>query len=227
MTQTTENPLTWERFLSGKTWTGYLDGGVRNRDLFERNYRDLEFSPEQEQRLRALATRPGGPHHLAVIGEDWCPDVYRGVGVAQRMAEVMGIECRIFERDKNKDLIQPYLLNGEFEAIPVFVFYNKDHVEIAHFVERPALAYHELRTTTIPPHPAYLKLDVLARERGHELSEEEIKAARAEAKEKFIAWQSGPKWAGWRVATVDECLASLEAALTGSATTAAGEPARS
>jgi hypothetical protein len=210
MTQTAENPITRERFAKGKSWQQYLESGIRNRELFERNYNDLKVNAEQERRLKAVAAKPNGPDHVAVIGEDWCPDVYRGTGIAQRMAETMGIELRYFERDQNKDMIQPYLKDGQFESIPVFVFYDKDHRELAHFIERPVLANEQLHVTrdvlgdTSP--------EGIARRLGHEPSEDEIAAARAEARTKYLEWQKGETWAGWRSATVDECLELLEKA---------------
>jgi hypothetical protein len=210
MTQAAENPVTLERFGTGKTWQQYLDSGIRNKELFERNYSNLKISPDQEARLKAVASKRGGPHHVVVIGEDWCPDVYRGTGIAQRMAETMGIEFRFFERDQNKDMIQPYLKDGEFESIPVFVFFDKDHKELGHFIERPRLANEQLGMTrevlgdTSP--------EGIAKKLGHEPSEEEIASARAEAREKYMEWQNGEIWAGWRVATVDECLDLLEGA---------------
>jgi hypothetical protein len=210
MTQAAENPITRERFAKGKSWQQYLESGIRNRELFERNYNDLKVNADQERRLKAVAARPNGPDHVVVIGEDWCPDVYRGTGIAQRMAETMGIELRYFERDQNKDMIQPYLKDGQFESIPVFVFYDKDHRELAHFIERPGLANEQLHVTrdvlgdTSP--------EGIARKLGHEPSEEEIAAARAEARNKYLEWQQGETWAGWRSATVDECLDLLEKA---------------
>ena len=211
MTQAPENTITITRFNQGKTFQQYLESGIRNRDLFEQNYKNLEISAEQDAALKELAARPGGPAHVVVIGEDWCPDVYRGAGVAQRVAEAMGAELRFFERDQNKDMIQPYLKGGEFESIPVFVFYDKNHKEIAHFIERPAKANEELHTArealgdTSP--------EGIARQLGHEPSEDEIKEARAKARERYLEWQQGPIWAGWREATVDELIALLRGKL--------------
>lgn len=203
-----DNPITLDRVAKGKTWQQYIESGIRNRELFEDNYKGLTITPEQAARLKAVASKPGGPQRLVVIGEDWCPDVYRGTGVAQRMAEAMEIDFRFFERDQNKDLIQPYLKDGEFESIPVFVFFDKDQKEICHFIERPAKANAELHQTrdvlgdTSP--------EGIARKLGHEPNEEEIAAARAEARQKYMDWQKGATWASWRVATVDELLEKLE-----------------
>jgi hypothetical protein len=211
MTQAKESVITLERFKQGKTFQEYLDSGIRNRELFVENYEGTRLTPEQEAALKELAARPNGPHHIVVIGEDWCPDVYRGTGVAQRMAEAMGAELRFFERDQNKDMMAEYLKDGEFESIPVFIFYDKDHREIAHFIERPQLANEQL-------HLAQQALgDIspagIAKQLGHEPSEEELKAARAAARERYLAWQKGEVWANWRVATVDECIALLRSKL--------------
>ncbi|GMV86567.1 MAG: hypothetical protein AMXMBFR80_24220 [Dehalococcoidia bacterium] len=211
MAQAAQSVITLERFAKGKTFQQYLASGIRNRDLFEDNYRSLVISADQEKALKELAARPDGPHHVVVIGEDWCPDVYRGAGVAQRIAEVMGIELRFFERDQNKDMIAEYLKDGEFESIPVFIFYDRNHREIAHFIERPKLANEQIHLTrevlgdTSP--------EGIARRLGHEPSEEEIAAARAEARKRYVEWQKGEIWAGWRVATVDEVIDLLRSKL--------------
>jgi hypothetical protein len=207
MTQTATKALNAERFKQGKTFQEYLDSGIRNRELFEDNYKGLEISAEQEKALKELAARPNGPARLAVIGEDWCPDVYRGAPVGARIAEAMGIEFRFFERDQNTDLIGDYL-NGEFQSIPVLVFFDKDHNELGHFIERPKLANEQIHQTreiigdTSP--------EGIAKKLGHEPSEDEIKEARAEARERYMEWQKGETWANWRVATVDEIIALLK-----------------
>lgn len=202
--------VTPERYATGKTFQQYVDSGIRNKELFERNYNDLTISEDRVAKLKALAAKPNGVHHMMVVGEDWCPDVYRGAGVGARIAEAAGIEYRYFERDQNKDIIAEHLNNGEFESIPVYVFYDKDHNELGEFIERPALATEQLPLTrealgdTSP--------EGIAKRLGHEPSEEEIAAARAESREKYLEWQKGEIWANWRVAAVDEVIDLLEKA---------------
>ena len=53
-----------------------------------------------------------------VIGEDWCPDVWRGLPVIAKVAEQTGMELRIFFRDQNKDIMSEFLNQGEFESNP-------------------------------------------------------------------------------------------------------------
>lgn len=212
MSQAKPSVVTWERFKSGKTFWEYLDSGIRNRELFLENYEKTVLTEEQVAALKELASRPNGPHHILVIGEEWCPDVYRGAGVAQRIAEAIGAELRFFERDQNKDIMQEYLNQGQFESIPVFVFYDKEHREICHFIERPQIAneqIHEVRKVIGDTSP-----EALAAQLGREPTEEEVREARARARERYLEWQrTSPLWASWRVATVDECIALLRANL--------------
>jgi len=93
----------------------------------------------------------------------------------------------------------------------VFVFYDREHRELGHFNERPKLANEQIHVTREvlgDMTPAGI-----AKRLGHEPSEEEITAERAAAREKYTEWQQGEIWAGWRVATVDEVVELLEAAV--------------
>lgn len=206
MAEAKQSVVTPERYKSGKTFDEYLASGIRNLELFQDNYKGTVISPEKAKKLKDLAAKPGGPHHVLAIGEDWCPDVYRGAPVAARIAETMGIEYRFFERDQNKDIMAEFL-NGEFESIPVIVFYDRDGRELGHFTERPKLAQEQIHLTRdvlgdMSPQGIAARL-------GHEPSEEEIAAARAEARARYMEWQKGPIWAGWRDATVDEVIELL------------------
>lgn len=209
----TQSVITLERFGKGKSFQQYLDSGIRNKELFEHNYNGLKVSEAQTKALKDLVALPNGPRRVVVIGEDWCPDVYRGTGVAQRIAEAAGIEFRFFERDQNKDMIAEYLKDGEFESIPVFVFYDKDQNEIVHFIERPKLANEQIHVTRDvigDMSPA-----AIAARLGHEPSEDEVAAERARGRDRYMQWQRESKeWANWRVATVDEVIESLKAKLS-------------
>jgi thiol-disulfide isomerase/thioredoxin len=202
-----ETVITPERFQTGKSYQEYVESGIRNRNLFDDNYTGTEVSAEQAAALKELAAKPNGPDHMAVIGEDWCPDVYRGMPVAARIAEALGIEMRVFERDQNKDMIKEYLNHGEFESIPVLVFYDKDHNEITHFIERPKLANEQMGE--VAPIMRGAQPDAIKAELGRDPTDEEIAAARAKVRDAYMEWQRGPTWAGWRSATVDEVIGLL------------------
>ena len=91
------------------------------------------------------AALPDGPAEILALAEAWCGDVYRELPTIVRIAEATGMTLRIFLRDENPDIMDEFLSNnGKSRAIPVFVFYTRDHRYIAHFTERSAGAHAEL-----------------------------------------------------------------------------------
>lgn len=188
MTQQKESVVTSERFNSGLTWHEYSARIERNKEKFEYNYAETSVSPEDAAALKALASKDGGPAKMLVLGEDWCPDVFRGLPVLTRIAEAAGMEERIFPRDDNLDIMNEFLKDGEHQSIPTAVFYTKDHRYIAHWIERPAKANAEI--------PDMMKLF-----EGKE---------RPEARKLYDEFQRGEVWAGWREETIREVRALLE-----------------
>lgn len=190
MVQQKESVVTAARFSKGLDYHAYVAKVERNQKRFEENYAGTTVSPEDAAAFKALMARPNGPAKLVVIGEDWCPDVFRGAPVFARLAEATGLEMKYFPRDDNKDIIAEFLNGGEFESIPVAVFYTKDMRYIAHFIERPALANEQMRELA----PMYARL------RKPDKTPEETE----QAKQEYIAFQNGPIWGGWRQETIKE-----------------------
>jgi hypothetical protein len=144
MTQQKESVVTPQRFASGMTWEEYLAHIKRNRGKFEYNLEETVLTDDDIAAFRALVERPDGPAKVLALGEDWCPDVFRGLPVMFRIADAAGMELRIFPRDDNLDIMNEFLNQGEHQSIPTLVFYTRDHQYIAHWVERPAKANAEL-----------------------------------------------------------------------------------
>jgi len=182
MAQQRESVVTPERFASGMTWEAYLSFIQRNRDKFEYNYRETVLSDDDVAAFRQLVARPDGPARVLALAEDWCPDVFRGLPVMARIAEVAGLELRIFPRDQNLDIMEEFLNQGQFQSIPTFVFYSRDHRYLCHWVERPQLANEEM----------------------HLLRQIFEGKSREEAQPEYEAFQKGPVWASWRQETVRE-----------------------
>ena len=136
--------VTLERYSGGFTYKEYLDQIKVNKDWFERLYDNFQLQPEDSQFFRDAAQNPAGPARLMVIGEDWCPDVYRGMPVMAKIAEAAGIEMRVFPRDDNLDIMNEFLKEGQFLSIPTAVFYTRDHQYICHWIERPARATRDM-----------------------------------------------------------------------------------
>ncbi len=174
--------VTPERFASGMTYQDYIATIGVNQDRFEQNYENTKLTSAQAARYKELMARPNGPAKLLVLGEDWCPDVYRGMPVAARIAEATGLELRIFPRDQNVDIMNEFLKEGQFQSIPTLVFYTKDHKYILHWIERAQKANDELPQMR----------DIVGTR------------SREEAADDIKKFQEGPVWAGWRTAQIDE-----------------------
>ena len=132
--------VTPERFASGYTYEEYIAQINVNKDRFEEYYGTGQLSDEDAEFFRKAVQAPNGAVKMLVLGEDWCPDVYRGMPVMTRIAEASGMEMRVFPRDEHMDIMDEFLNQGEFKSIPVAVFYTKDQEYLGHWIERPVLA---------------------------------------------------------------------------------------
>lgn len=135
--------VTPERFATGlPSFEAWMESITERKNQFERHYE--EYTPKSED-IEAVAelVRTRGVKAL-VLGESWCPDVWRGIPVMARIAEGTGMEVRYFPRDENKDIMGEFLNHGEFESIPTIVFYDGDHQYLGHWIERPALANEDM-----------------------------------------------------------------------------------
>ncbi len=132
-----------ERFASGFTYPDYIAQITVNKDRFNEFYTSASLSPSDIEFFKTASRAKDGVAKIMVIGEDWCPDVYRGLPAAARVAEVASLELRIFPRDKNTDIMNEFLNQGKYTSIPVIVFYTKDLKEICRWIERPESANRE------------------------------------------------------------------------------------
>ena len=187
-----EPVVTPQRFSEGKSWAEYLELIQKNKDKFVKNYEAVTFSDEDKRSFTEIAARPGAPTKVLALGEDWCPDVYRGLGVIARVAGELGAELRIFPRDSHLDIMDEFLKNGEFQSIPVAVFYSDDMREIGHWIERPEIANAEHNLVD----------DIFAEGKP-----------RDQQRAEYAELQAGPVWANWRQDSVREMRELLEAAV--------------
>lgn len=207
-TATQESVVTPERFNSGMTWNQYLafinseenferltPGGQPRGDAnVERFIRNMGAWQVSESGRAALQSLPR--LKMLVLGEDWCPDVYRGLPVLAEIAATAGWELRIFARDENSDIMSEFLKDGQHESIPTAVMYTLDHEYVGHWIERPAVANE---------HMANMQ-KLFSRQEGE--SEDDM---RARIRESYRALQSSDEWASWRDATVDEIVELVQA----------------
>ncbi len=171
--------VTSQRFASGFTYRDYIAQIKVNKDQFEKYYVTGELSADDIKFFRKAAQISNGIGKILVLGEDWCPDVFRGMPVMARIAEAAGIEMKMFPRDQNLDIMNEFLNQGKFMSMPVAVFYTKDLKHICHWIERPASANQE-RT----------KIEESVKKEMPNASETEFRAViRERTQVRYPAWQ--------------------------------------
>ncbi len=121
--------VTPERFARGLTYAEFLAQATVNvgqiRPLLSNVAADGGRSGVLRRGRGAARCRPA---KILAIAEAWCGDVYRELPTVARIAEASGAELRIFLRDQNPDIMDEFLSNdGRSRAIPVVVFYSRDH----------------------------------------------------------------------------------------------------
>ena len=136
--------VTPERFSEGFDYLAYMNEIKVNKARFEGFYESSALSEEDTKAFKELASRENGPKKMLVLGEDWCGDVVRGLGVLARICEAADLDMRIFPRDSHHDIMNEFLKEGQWMSIPVAVFYTGDHDYICHWIERPAVAEREM-----------------------------------------------------------------------------------
>jgi selT/selW/selH-like putative selenoprotein len=124
-----------ERFEQGMTYPEYRAQMTRNEERFDAAEAAVVLDVEDVAFFAGLPQ----PLNVLILAEDWCGDVIANLPVLGRLAEESGkFNLRIFLRDQNLDIMDQYLKDGQFRAIPVFVFFDAGFNEIGHWIERPA-----------------------------------------------------------------------------------------
>ena len=123
-------------FYQGETIDEFFESLAELADKYQQHIAEVQLV---EGQIASLEKMPADLR-VMVIAEPWSGDVLYYFPVFLSMAEKAGWEVRIFRRDTYPDLILPYRKDGLYHSIPVFVFYDQDFKEIAHWIERPAEA---------------------------------------------------------------------------------------
>jgi hypothetical protein len=151
---------------------------------------------------------------MLVISEDWSSDCRRDVPTFARIAEVTGMELRIFNRDGQRfsssnspsladapdssaDLMALFLnhKHGQtFQSIPICAFFTAELEYLYHFTEYPAI-YDKDRVV----------VDHIRAPRAGESAEQ----TQARSDREFGELVSSPFFRVWTSATVDEIISAL------------------
>lgn len=191
-----DSVVTPERYATGlDSFSAWMSAIENNKEYFQRHYDEWEPDAGDLETMRSLVDLHGV--RALVIGEDWCPDVWRGLPVVAKIADETGMEVRYFLRDQNKDIMAEFLKEGEFESIPTVVFYDKDFNYLGHWIERSDRANAEM--------PGLREQYMSGVERGTP----EFDAANARYREATFGQAQG-----WRDSQLSELIALLKEALS-------------
>ena len=139
--------VTAERWAKGLTYKDFLAQAKVNLDKFDQYYKTAMVTPEDAAFFKKVVNMPNGAAKMLVLGEDWCPDVFRGLPQCAKICEASGMELRVFPRDAHLDIMAEFLNKAEFQSIPTVVFYTADMKYLGHWIERAALAYSDQART--------------------------------------------------------------------------------
>ena len=122
-----------ERFLSGETFSEFLERPKQNSELWDALYNRAKLSDDVYPRVARLRQQ----WHLLVLSEDWCGDSMSTLPVIARLTEATPlIEMRIIGRDANPDLISSHL-TGLSRSIPVIIVLDDEFNECGWWGPRP------------------------------------------------------------------------------------------
>lgn len=173
--------VTPERFKQGFTYHDFIAQIKVNKDRFEQYYETAKDAISQNdiRFFKQAVQKQGGVARVLVLGEDWCPDVYRGMPLIARIAESSGMEMRVFPRDANLDIMNEFLNRGEHMSIPTMVFYTGNQEYLCQWIERPDQANKETAEIN----------QQIAREMAGKDEQEVRRARRDLVNPRFPAWQ--------------------------------------
>src|SRR5262245_62224517 len=156
--------------LAREAFGGYFPDagsmGAPRRDnsaILRERHAKARLDDHQVAAIRWLAAQPGGPAKMLVISEDWSSDCRRDVPMLARLAQLGGLEMRIFPRDGHTlsslpvpdpkespyaDVMTPFLRKRDgqtFQSIPVAAFFTKNFEHLYTYMEFPQIYRSEER----------------------------------------------------------------------------------
>lgn len=107
----------------GLDYDAYRAGCMRNVAVMDEVHRDPAYTAEE---LDLLARLP--PLEIAILAEDWCPDVFHTVPTWVRITEQLpGWSYRIFRRDEHPALMDHFVQDSGSRSLPVYAFFDDRH----------------------------------------------------------------------------------------------------
>lgn len=110
-----------EAFHAGRPFDEFLEATVKNRSLWHAVAARVSLPDEAVERARDA----GEGARLLVLADDWCGDAVNTVPVAAALAQAVGADLRIVEREAYPEIMDAHLTNGA-RSIPVVIRLDGD-----------------------------------------------------------------------------------------------------
>lgn len=125
-------PLTDEEFSKGLSTDEYWARLKTNQEAILEVFKTAEVPAGPKAFFDGLPQ----PLRLAVFTEDWCGDALTSTPSVLRLAgATRGLEHKVFERDKHRELTDSFLPPHRAGTLPVFVVFDGQMREVARFIE--------------------------------------------------------------------------------------------
>ncbi len=133
MATTGQPVLSRERWEKCTTFDEYVERMTVNREKMLQHVEEVEISPEDIEWWRSR-----GKLNVLVLTYDSCGDALYNIPVMAKIAKLCpNIDLRVVQRDENLDIMDRYLLEGVYRAVPLFIFMDENLNEIGNLKERP------------------------------------------------------------------------------------------
>lgn len=96
---------------------------------------NFRYNPGMEKKAKSYKA----DLKFLVISEGWCEDASQIVPIVDRLAESIGVECKIVFRDENLELMEEYHTDGSF-SVPIIIGVTPEGEEAFRYGPRPAKA---------------------------------------------------------------------------------------
>ena len=97
--------------------------------------KNFRYNPGMEKKAKSY----NADLKFLIISEGWCEDAAQIVPIVDRLAETIGIECKIVFRDENLELMEEYHTDGSL-SVPIVIGVTPEGEEAFRFGPRPAKA---------------------------------------------------------------------------------------
>ncbi len=125
------------RYEAAPDWNTYLNGTIKNHDLWTALDEHVALSSPVVERARAAAAR-ARIRHILILSEDWCGDAVNVIPWVARLAEQLPeVDLKVFGRDANPDLMASHL-TGAGKSIPVVILLDAQFREMGWWGPRPS-----------------------------------------------------------------------------------------